>query len=254
MSIWGCSELNRLLTNCPFAAKGFLIDTNILVLATYESDKYHDESSDLIETLIEKEIPLFCNVNIRSEFLEVHRRILFSEAILDFERQCNKSLLDTPLVNTLSKFRNKYERRLKEKPDETPLKLSETEIKDFKLLMTKILSHGKDLWSELCEDRIGTKLTEIWQETEDALGLNFLSLRQEDQNNHLKNKPEWDSVTELISKHGISSADAMILNMFLSSKFEVIALSDVDIALTIKRINLPQKHCIAPDELKIKIQ
>jgi hypothetical protein len=131
--------------------------------------------------------------------------------------------------------------------------LGESEIKDFKLIMAKIIGKEKDLWTELCEDRIGTKLVDIWDETESALGLNFLSLRKEDQDLHLNQKPEWEGVTELISKHGLSSSDAMILNMFLSSKFEVIASSDSDIALTLKRLRLPNKHCISPDELNAQI-
>lgn len=254
MAIWGYSELDSLLDKNPMAHNGFLVDTNILVSATYDSDKFHDDSAVFIEKIINKNIPLYCNVNIRSEFLEIHRRILFSEAILDFERQCSKSLLPTPLVNSLTIFRNKYERRMRDKPNETPYKLGESEIKEFKITMDKIIGNEKDLWTELCEDRIGTKLVDIWSETESALGLNFLSLRKEDQDLHLTQKPEWEGVTELISKHGLSSSDAMILNMFLSSKFEVIASSDADISLTIKRLGLQHKHCISPDELKKQIQ
>lgn len=40
-------------------------------------------------------------------------------------------------------------------------------------------------------------------------------------------------MTDLISKYGLSSSDAMILNMFLCSKFEAVASSDVDIALAV---------------------
>lgn len=253
MIIWGYKELDSLLKQVPSVQNGFLIDTNILVSATYDSDKYYDDSSAFIESLVEKEIPLYCNVNIRSEFLEIHRRILFSEAILDFERQCTKSLLPLALANSLTAFRNKYERLLKEKPLETPLKLSESDIKDFKLKMVVVHGIEKDLWSELCGDRIGSKLVDTWTETESALGLNFLSLRKEDQDLHLNYKPEWEGVTELMSKHGLSSSDAMIINMFLSSKFEAIASSDIDIALTMKRLNMNQKVCILPDELKSRV-
>jgi len=250
MSVWGYSEFSTLLKQHPEAKSGFWIDTNILVSATYDSDKYHDDSADFIEQILKEKIPIFCNVNIRAEFLEVHRRILFSEAILDFERQCAKSLLPFALSNALTKFRNKYERRLKEKPSETPLKLSDTEIKEFKLAMIKIIGREKDLWSELCDDRIGSKISDIWQGTESALGLNFLTLRKEDNDRHLVSNPEWEGVTDLISKQGLSSSDAMIVNMFLSSKFTVIASSDSDIGLTISRLNINDKHCILPDEVK----
>lgn len=138
MNIWGYSELDILLETHPGVQNGIIVDTNILVSATYDSDKYYDDSMALIEALIGRKIPLFCNVNIRSEFLEIHRRILFSEAILDFEKECIKTLLPSALAGELTSFRAKYERRLKEKPDDTPLKLSETDIKEFKLKMTKV--------------------------------------------------------------------------------------------------------------------
>jgi len=38
------SEFSTLLTQHPEAKSGFWIDTNILVSATYDSDKYHDDS------------------------------------------------------------------------------------------------------------------------------------------------------------------------------------------------------------------
>ena len=253
MSIWGYDELDQLLKQHPTAKNGFLVDTNILISATYDLDKFHDESIAFIDELTDRKIPLYCNVNIRSEFLEIHRRILFSEAILDFEKECTKNLLPPTLASALTSFRAKYERRLKDKPDDEPLKLSEREIKEFKIEMVKIQGNHKDLWSELCDNRINNKLNETWTATESALGLNFLSLRKEDQELFLNEKPEWTGVMNLISKEGISSSDAMIINMFMSSKFSVIASSDVDVALTIHRLQVDNKHCILPREQKLKI-
>lgn len=248
--IWGYSEIRELLSGYPNTKNGLLVDTNILIAATYELDEFNESAMDFIDICIDLEIPLFCNVNIRSEFLEIHRRIIFSEAILDFEKQCKKALLPHDLVNDLNAFRTRYERRLLSKPNKTPLKLSDSEIKDFKVKMILIKGLQNDLWSELCEHRVGTKISEIWQATEESLGLNFLSLRKEDQEKHLKQKPAWSEVTDLISKYGLSSSDAMILNMFLSSKFEAVASSDIDIALAIKSMSLSKKHAIIPDERK----
>lgn len=44
--------------------------------------------------------------------------------------------------------------------------------------MVQVQDLQKDLWTELCIDRVGNKIVEIWQTTEKTLGLNFLSLRQ----------------------------------------------------------------------------
>lgn len=248
--IWGYSEINDLVSQHSNVMNGLLVDTNILVAATYELDEFNEPAMDFIDTCMGLEIPLFCNVNIRSEFLEIQRRIIFSEAILDFEKQCKKSLLPSDLVNDLNAFRTRYERRLVSKPNKTPIKLGDSEIKEFKIKMVQVQGLQKDLWTEFCEDRIGNKIAEIWQTTEEKLGLNFLSLRKEDREKHLNRKPEWSDVTDLISKFGLSSSDAMILNMFLSSKFEAIASSDVDIALAIISMNLPNKHAMIPDDRK----
>ena len=251
MSIWGYSELDELLIAHPNAQSGFLIDTNILVSATYELDKFNEFSTDFIDKLVDREIPLFCNVNVRSEFLDIHRRILFSEAILDFEKICQKSSLPTELVTSLNSFRSNYERKLKNKPDDAPLRLSDSQIKEFKSIMFSIKGNNVDnLWSELCDKHIGTKVIELWQETEADFGLNFLSLRKDDQEKYLVKNPDWDDVMRLMSNPGLSSSDAMIVNMFSVSKFEVIASSDMDIAFFIKMNPNLNKQCVVPDELK----
>ena len=48
----------------------------------------------------------------------------------------------------------------------------------------------------------------------------------------------------------LSSADAMIVNMFFGSKFEVIASSDVDIAHAVLSNKTSGKHAVVPDEVK----
>lgn len=80
-----------------------------------------------------------------------------------------------------------------------------------------------------------------------------MSLRKEDQENYLNRKPEWDAVMKLMSNPGLSSYDAMIINMFFVSKFEVIASSDSDIAIALQKSGLSDKHAIIPDALKSEL-
>lgn len=254
MALWGYSELDTLLKAYPNAKKGFLIDTNILVAATYDLDKYNEIAVNFIDSLADREIPLYCNVNIRSEFLEIHRRIVISESLLDFEEKCNKAKLPPKLASELTSYRNSYERKRKNKPDEPPRRLSESEIKVFKLMMVNIHGNfGNDLWTEFCNNNIGTKIIELWEETEKGFGLNFLSLRKEDQELHLNQRPEWEDVVRLMTNPALSSADAMIVNMFFVSKFEVIASSDIDIAIVLKKSTLSDKHAIIPDAMKLQL-
>lgn len=251
MALWGYSELDALLKTHPNANKGFLIDTNILVAATYDLDKYNEIAVNFIDSLADREIPLYCNVNIRSEFLEIHRRIVISESLLDFEEKCDKAKLPSELASELTSYRNSYERKRKNKPDEPPRKLSESEIKTFKIMMVNVHGNrGDDLWNEFCDNNIGTKIIELWEETEKDFGLNFLSLRKEDQELHLNQKPEWEDVVKLMTNPALSSADAMIVNMFFVSKFEVIASSDVDIAHAVLINKTSGKHAVVPDEVK----
>lgn len=253
MTVWGYSELSDLIRMRPGIRNGVIVDTNILVSATYELDKYHEDSVELIELLIENQIPLFCNVNIRAEFLEIHRRILFSEAILDFEKQCNKADLPTNLAALLTNYRSRHEKRMKRKPDSEPKSLSEREIKEFKVEMSLVHDNDKDLWTELCDERIGDKLSEIWSDTEIGLGLNPLRTREEDHKGLLNKAPDWDDAVQLMEKQGLPSSDAMIINMFLVSKLEVIASSDIDVGLSILKLSRPNKCCIIPDVHKSRI-
>ena len=250
MAIWGYSELDALIELHPNITNGILIDTNILVAATYEMDRYHDVAKGFIDRLIVKNIPLYCNVNIRAEFLDMHRRIIASEAILGFAKICNKSELPPDLANELTNYRRRCDNHEEKKPDAPPLRLSDSEIKDFRKKMVKVRGCGTDLWTELSSDQIVSKIETVWNNTEVGLGLNFLSLRKEDQENYLNKKPEWDDVLKLMSNPGLSSYDAMIINMFFSSKFEAIASSDSDIAIALQKRGLNDKHAIVPDALK----
>lgn len=252
MALWGYAELNALIEAHPNIKNGILIDTNILVAATYDMDKYHEAAKGFIDQLIDKSIPLFCNVNIRAEFLDIHRRIIASEAILGFAKTCKKEELPPDLASDLTNYRRRCDNQEKNKPDDPPVRLSDSEIKNFRMQMIKIKGSGTDLWIELSSDQIVSKIEYVWNktETETELGLNFLSLRKEDQENYLNKKPEWDEVMKLMSNPGLSSYDVMIINMFFSSKFEVIASSDSDIAIAIQKSGLIAKHAIIPNELK----
>lgn len=252
MALWGYSELDVLIESHPNIKNGILIDTNILVAATYDMDKYNEVAKKFIDSLIGNQIPLYCNVNIRAEFLDIHRRIIASEAILGFENICDKPLLPPSLASDLSSYRRRWDNHYKNKPDDPPLRLSDSEIKNFRMQMVKVKGVGTDLWTILSSDQIDTKLETVWNDAETKLGLNFLSLRKEDQEQYLNKKPEWDDVVKLMSNPGLSSYDAMIVNMFFVSKFEVIASSDSDIAIALQKSCLSDKHAIIPDELKVE--
>ncbi len=237
-----------------------MIDTNLLIAATYEFDENYEKTKEFLELIFENQLPLYCNVNVKAEFLEIHRRIIFTEAIIDFAQAVEITKLPNTLASKTTTLKNrviKIERKNKDEKLDPPkvIRLSEAEIKDFKLEMMRISNtSNENLWYELCESRVGDKISTLWEETKEEFGLNFIGTRKEDQDNHLKFEPDWNKATDLMEKQGLSSADAMIVNMFLSSKFDVLITSDNEVALAVlKNVQAPQ-GCIVPERVKKALQ
>ena len=84
MAIWGYSDLDGLIKTHLNIKNGILVDTNILVAATYDMDEYHEVAKSFIDNLIENNIPLYCNVNIRAEFLDIHSFFVLALLLTEF--------------------------------------------------------------------------------------------------------------------------------------------------------------------------
>lgn len=243
--IWGYSEIKQLLEQYPAVQKGVLVDTNVLISATYELDSFHEETINFLDQLIDYKIPLFCNVNVRSEFLEIHRRIIFTEALLSFESVTKGSSLGLDFRKKLSSLRSNQKKR--EDQGRASVRLSESDIKIFKSLMLQ--EDGGTLWNKFSSEYIGENLIDIWNFAVDKIGLTSISLREQDQSKYILTYPEWEDAVRLMSRHGLSSSDAMIINIFRSSVFTAILSSDSDIGISISQLNMPNKICILPDNV-----
>ena len=250
--LWGYSDLSNLLSKVPGVKSGIVVDTNILISATYDFDTFFDETNDLLDLLIANNIPLYCNVNVRAEFLEIHRRIIFTEALLSLEAAVTLSTLPLELSKKLSSLRSNQKKR--EQDGRAPVRLGEADIKGYKLLMIREQGIKGNLWDTFCADYVGDNLAKTWDVMVENVGLNFLSMRQEDQDNHLLTRPDWGDAVKLMSQQGVSSSDAMILNMFLASKFQAILSSDTDIGIAITSVNRADKVCILPDSIIEKLK
>ena len=231
--IRGYSDFLKSVNEKPTLKHGLVLDTNILVSATYEPDPAYREATELYDYLIELGIPTFCNVNVRAEFLEIHRRIIFTEALLNFRTEN----LDSAAADNLNrKLHSLKTRTAKAEKNDSTFRLSDREIKDFKVLISKIEDRSRNAWLAFCNESIGTKLSDLWSKTEAATGLQFLSLRRDDHKNYIDTSPDWDEVAKLMEQYGLSSSDAMIMNIFLCSKFVGLVSSDIDIALSFKEM------------------
>lgn len=246
-SLWGYSDFLSLLNSRPKMKDGIVVDTNILISATYDGDVFNEQTNDLLDLVIENNIPLFYNVNVKSEFLEIQRRISFTLGLLSFEADTKFATLPPELARRLGIIRSNQTKR--ENTGRNNLRLSESEIKEFKSLMIREELPSGNLWRAFCRQYIGSELLESWDDVVNKFSLNALSLRAEDNDKHIHNPPSWEEAIELMSSEGLSSSDAMIVNMFQASKFEVILSSDADVGTAVERIKREDKICILPDRV-----
>lgn len=243
--IWGYRDLLRVIEDRPSIRSGLVVDTNVLVSTTYDADKFFDETTEFLDLVCENAIPLFCNMNVRMEFLEIHRRIVFTEVLLDFASVVDRALIPSELTKKMHSWGTRNEKAKKE--GRAPLRLSEAELKEVKFALSGISDGHRDLWTVLCVDRIGNKLGKVWEQAEVELGLNFLGLRKEDQPAGTTKTPEWPETIKLVEQEGLSSSDAAIVNAFLSSGYDAFLTSDQEVALTIRKVAGAGKCCFVPD-------
>lgn len=242
------SDLMLTLGERPELKLGVVADSNVLISATYESDRAHDRTIEFFDLLSENQIPVFCNVNARAEFLEIHRRIIFTEALIDFARTADRTKLSNDVIKRLHSLITRS--AAAEAQDQgSPLRLSEPEIKWFKMRLMIIAAGGINLWEQICLEKVGNKIGHAWDRAVNELGLNFLSLRKEDANPYITQSPEWSGVVSLIEKHGLSSSDAMIVNLFIASNLVALVTSDIEVAHTVASISRINKICFIIDKL-----
>ena len=77
------SDVLKTLSVQPALKSGCLVDTSILFAASYPPDEFNHESEELFDYFGELEIPLLTNVNVRSEFIDLHRRVSIPEGLCD---------------------------------------------------------------------------------------------------------------------------------------------------------------------------
>ncbi len=80
MQIVEARNLRSFLNEVSFRKSGCLIDTNVLFAANFNLDYFHDEAVEIFNILTEEKVPVYANVNIRSEFINLARRVVIVHA------------------------------------------------------------------------------------------------------------------------------------------------------------------------------
>ena len=243
MSVIKAKDLQNFINSAAEHRTGCLVDTNILFAANFSLDHFHEAAVEIFETLIDENIPRFANVNIRSEFINLSRKVVIAQALLDLFHHIGTDLPQ----KVYDKLRSiKARSALKEK-ENALFRLQDKEIEEIRNLFSSYHpTTEQDLWDWFCEDYLKGKLSAEWVWVEKDFGINFLTLRYTENSDHLENELKWDDAVSIIEKTGIGSADAMIVNLLIQSKYSFIVSADADIVFALKKINPKNKFVIAP--------
>jgi beta-glucosidase/6-phospho-beta-glucosidase/beta-galactosidase len=120
-------------------------------------DRYNTDSELAFEALAEFSVPVLTNQNVRSEFLENHRRVLLAECLVDFYEDY---LSDFPLAvsEKLKSHRTSFRRKIDEGRD---AKLNPNQIKEFRELLRPIEIKKSSSWDFLCTQYLRHRITPL---------------------------------------------------------------------------------------------
>ncbi len=243
--IFRFSQLRQLISEMPEIKNGLVVDSNIIFAASYELDIFHDEVAEILNVLSEHDIPLFTNVNIRSEFLELHRRVLIAESLIDFYEDYG-SEMEPQLQHQLKSHRTSYRKAIEE---DRLFKLSDQRIKSFRKQLMEFKANDHDAWQLFCQNYFSVRMAGLWEKAVEIFNLHFISLRQNDKSPQVSGDLSWKQMENLVSQYGIGVSDAMILNLFLNSTFPVVLTADSDLVYVIERLRPENKVALIPDSL-----
>lgn len=242
------SDILKTASAFPDFKNGVIVDTSILFAGSYPSDEFNTVAEELFEYLSELNIPVYTNVNIRAEFIDQHRKVMIPEGLSDLYTEHGKRLDPILYKKLQTVYTNLFEARKTSKS----YKFDENQIKSWRHFLKSNYGDGaKDGWLKFCNDYLQGKIEVIWDATCKEFNLNFLTLRGADENKWLLGDLTWEDMATIVGKFGIGSFDAMILNLFLNSKFSAIVTADRDIAYVLSCIKPEGKFVVVPDKLRL---
>lgn len=226
MSIRGFSDLEDYLLENKIDPKGILVDTSVLIAASYGPDNLNEDCEKAFKILVKNGISIYTNVNVKNEFLEAQRRITLSEALVDFDEVYSEMLPEVALKK-LKSHKQTYRDKIKEKQS-TKMTLQQIEV--MAALLRPIKIDGRNAWKIACEDFLEPNLSPVWNNTVKLFRIQELRVREADKSPLLEQIPDWDDAIKLMGKHCLGSTDSMIVNMFKCSKLKILFTADKEMA------------------------
>lgn len=240
-------NLEEELKDISKPATGCLVDTQLLIASIYEPHTFHEDATAVISLLDKYEIPIFATVTTRTEFVDIVRRIIITEALMSINSEAKTGLWQLTKDVTRVLKTQKLWIDTQASNEDLPI-LPDTRIKKCKETFFPIRQSGKSGWTEICEYYLGNKILQTWNELCNDLGINYLNLRKGDMDEYLASNLDWDNMYSIMEDSCLSSGDSMITNVLFSSVFPFAITADYDMAYAVA-ISKKSKDVFIPDSL-----
>ena len=89
-------DFEKSIQKYPQLKRGCIVDTNVLFAGSYDYDSYNEWAEEVFYVLERNNIPVYTNMNVRSEFINLQRRVLLAEGLVSFYAQTS-AFFDGPL-------------------------------------------------------------------------------------------------------------------------------------------------------------
>lgn len=236
-------NLEREIADNPCLRLGCVVDTNVVFAASFPLDTHNEWSEQVFEILHELDVPIFTNINVRSEFIDLNRRVLIPECLVDFYEDFS-DLIDGVLESKLKSLKT---RKKKANDENRTFKFSDTEIKEYKKMFEALPKlSGKSAWSYFCKEYLFGYIEGVWEKAENILKIKFLGAKEIEEATYFNGRPTWENMVKIVGHTGVGSADAMIINLFQESKFPLMITADKDVRDALLEFEPKEKFIVAP--------
>ena len=237
------SDFENSVENYPELKQGCIVDTNVLFAGSYPLDVHNDWADEVFKSLNRFGIRAYTNLNVRSEFLDLQRRVLIPEGLVGFYEDFSESL-EGKFYEEL-KYLN---RKAKTARDEKRVfKLNDSEIKKFmELFGHEPGSDGPSGWTAFCKSYFSPYISNVWDNAVTNLKINFLGTREIESKEFFEKHPSWENMIAILGESGIGSADAMILNLFKESTLPLLITADKAVKNTMLNSSFSGKFVLCP--------
>lgn len=199
-----------------------LTDTGFLYALAYDDDRLFDKATDVFELFSDHKVEIYANVISRIEFVDLIFRKQVTQGCIELFNTIKHGIRNEPIFNLLKDIRDKDTAARRQNHS---YKIDERRLKKLREVIGR---HGVDEWQAFCKKYVGSMLVSEWMVTEKELGLNFIEVMEGDVSEHFNSPLKWTDMVELMGTHGLRGPDAMILNLFYMSKFQILITTDGD--------------------------